>query len=203
MPLLSSSPSPMFEKLRQGLHDALRGATDPADRRAVIAEMKSTLVRARVGVADLRDGAERTRARLEAERRELETVRRRRRLAEEISDHETVAVADRYERQHVERVEVLERKLEAEERDMSLAEAEVAEMLVEFKQAAAGQPSAAYGSGAGGGQASAAAREADEAIGERDPLRDSLDDLERRQTRAARDAAAAEQLAALKRRMGR
>lgn len=181
----------MFETLRQTLRDALQRATHPQDRREVVAEMKATLVQARVGVDDLRAGVERTRARLAAERAELETVRRRRGLAERIDDRETVTVAGRYERQHAERVEVLVRKLEVEERDLALAEAEVAEMLAEFKLA-----------GAGGGAAAPPPPRAPE-----DPLDDglgaSIDALGRAQARAAREAAADDQLAALKRRMGR
>jgi hypothetical protein len=184
----------MFETLRQTLRDALQRATHPNDRRAVVAEMKATLVQARLGVDDLRTGAERTRARLAAERAELETVRRRRGLAEKINDRETVAVAERYERQHAERVEVLERKLAVEERDLALAEAEVTEMLAEFKAAAAGAGAPATAAAAGVGP---------EADPLHDTLRESLDTLGRERARESRDAQADEQLAALKRRMGR
>ena len=183
----------MFETLRQTLRDALQRATRPQDRREVLAEMKATLVQARVGVADLRAGADRTRARLDAERTELDTVRRRRELAQRISDRETVAVAERFERQHAERVELLVRKLEVEARDLALAEAEVAEMVAEFKSAAAGAPVP----GAPPPRAAATDDPLD------DPLRDSLDALDRSRARAEREAAADDQLAALKRRMGR
>ena len=184
----------MFEKLRQTLRDALQSASGPEDRRAVVAEMKATLVQARLGVDDLRTGVERTRVRLAAERHELETVQRRRALAAGINDAETVTVADRYARQHTERVDVLERKLDAEVRDLALAEAEVAEMLADFKGAAGGAvpPPARH--------AAAAAAEVEDL--ERDPLRDSLDQMGRAHARAAREAAADDQLAALKRRMG-
>ncbi|CAA9321742.1 MAG: hypothetical protein AVDCRST_MAG11-2040 [uncultured Gemmatimonadaceae bacterium] len=182
----------MFETLRQTLRDALQRATRPQDRREVLAEMKATLVQARVGVADLRAGADRTRARLGAERTELDTVRRRRELAQRIDDRETVAVAERFERQHAERVELLARKLEVEARDLALAEAEVAEMVAEFKSAAAGAPIP-------GAPVPHAA--AGEPLG--DPLADALDALDRSRTRAEREAAADDQLAALKRRMGR
>ena len=184
----------MFETLRQTLRDALQRATRPQDRREVLAEMKATLVQARVGVADLRAGADRTRARLDAERAELDTVRRRRELAQRIDDRETVAVAERFERQHAERVELLARKMEVEARDLALAEAEVAEMVAEFKSAAAGAP-------VPGAPAAGAAAVADDPLD--DPLRDSLDALDRNRARAKREAAADDQLAALKRRMGR
>lgn len=194
----------MFEKIRQTFRDALQSATQPEDRRAVVAEMKATLVQARMGVDDLRGGVARTRARLAAEQRELETVRRRRGLAQGINDHETVAVAERYERQHAERLEVLGRKLEAEERELALAESEVSEMLAEFKGAATGAAPTASGTGAPSSAAGAGGDQLDTADDpERDPLADSLDRLGRDRVRAERDAAAEEQLAALKRRMGR
>jgi hypothetical protein len=190
----------MFETLRQTLRDALQRATHPHDRREVVAEMKATLVQARLGVDDLRGGVERTRARLAAERAELDTVRRRRGLAESINDRETVTVAERYERQHAERVEVLERKLEVEARDLALAEAEVAAMLADFKAAAAG----AAPPGAPGGSPPGTAP-LDDPLDDplHDPLQDSLDALGRERARDERAARADEQLAALKRRMGR
>lgn len=205
----------MFENLRQTLLDALQRATHPQDRRAVVAEMKATLAQARVGVDDLRTGAGRTRARLTAERGELETVRRRRALAQAIDDRETVAVAERYERQHAERVGVLERKLEAEDRELALAEGELAAMLAEFKSAAAGEavPRAAAGPAPPAPDRGPAADPdvdpaADPTAGPaadplHDSLRDSLDAMGRTRARAARDVQADEQLAALKRRMGR
>lgn len=198
----------MFETLRQTLREALQRATHPHDRREVVGEMKATLVRARLGVDDLRGGVERTRARLAAERAELETVRRRRGLAETINDRETVAVAGRYERQHAERVEVLERKLDVEARDLALAEAEVAAMLSDFKAAAAGAappgaPGAPFAASETFGEPSpdAARDPLDDLL--HDPLQDSLDALGRERAREERAARADEQLAALKRRMGR
>ena len=97
----------MFENVRASLRELLAAARSPADRRAVLADMKETLVRARMGVEDVRGGLAESRRRLDAERRELETVRRRRDLASRIGDQETVAVAERFERQHAEHVEVL------------------------------------------------------------------------------------------------
>src|SRR5215208_5381192 len=98
----------MFEKLRQSLDDLLARATKPEDRRAVLTQMKDALVHARVGLDGVRDAVRETRKRLDAERRELETVTRRKGLAQNINDAETVALAERFERQHAERVNVLE-----------------------------------------------------------------------------------------------
>src|SRR5690348_18276714 len=96
----------MFESFRQTLRDLMDRATPPEERRAGLARMKETLVTARMGVEDLRDGVAVTRKRLDAERRELETMRRRKGYAQGINDGETVALAEKYEAHHAERVEI-------------------------------------------------------------------------------------------------
>src|SRR5574338_1064655 len=103
----------MFDEVRQAFRDLLRGTPPSGDaRRSIIAQMRATLVQARMGLDDLRKGVEETRARLARERAELETVRRRKQLAEGIKDSETVTIAERYEKQHAERATILERQLE-------------------------------------------------------------------------------------------
>ncbi|HVZ77744.1 MAG TPA: hypothetical protein VG818_07180, partial [Gemmatimonadaceae bacterium] len=128
----------MFESLRQSLNDLLARATKPEDRRDVLARMKDTLVRARMGVDDLRAGLQKARAQVDAERRELETVQRRKALAEGIQDAETIAVATRFEQHHAERVAVLAQKVEVQERELAMAERELEEMTAEFKRHAIG-----------------------------------------------------------------
>lgn len=176
----------------------LAGRLAPDDRRAIIAQMKGTLVQARIGLDDLRESLASTRARVENERRELETVRRRKGLAEKVGDAETVGVAGRYEAQVAERVRVFEQKLAAQEAELTLAESEVEEMTTEFKAVAAGHglPETTAGE--------AAAREADDAMdGGGARLRGDLDAMGRAHMRARREAEADERLAELKRRMGK
>jgi len=182
----------MFDKLRQSLREALDNATSPAERREGLARMKDTLAIARVGLDDLRAGVRETQSRLAAEQHELETVRRRKGLAAGIGDQETVAVAERYERQHADRVGVLERKLAAQQGELALAESEVAAMGEELKAALAGIPFATPGAAAG-----------TEPPDEREAAERELDALRRERRRAATEAAADEKLAALKRRMGK
>ena len=182
----------MFEQIRESFRSMLAGATAPGERRAVLAEMKETLVRARLGVDDLRDGVAKSRRRLEEERRELETVRRRLGLAQQIGDAETVAVAQRFEKQHAERVEILEQKVAVQERELSLIEAEVSEMTTEFRSALAG---------ANPGVRSTPL--VDPLEDESSRLGDELDGLARARARSAREADADDRLAELKRRMGK
>ncbi|HEY0969950.1 MAG TPA: hypothetical protein VGE02_03115 [Gemmatimonadales bacterium] len=171
----------------------------------MVGQMKETLVRARLGLEDLQTGVSETRVKLATERRELETVRRRREMAARISDGETVAVAERFERQHAERVEILERKLAAQEAEVASVEREVGEMTTEFRAAHAGvDPSRVAGPTAAQSERAreeAARAEVDEALGGGDTS--ELDALRRRQEREMRDARAEELLEELKRRMGR
>jgi hypothetical protein len=192
----------MFDDVRQAFRDLLRGTPPSGDaRRSIIAQMRETLVQARMGLDDLRKGVEETKARLTRERTELETVRRRKQLAERISDAETVALADRYEKQHSERVALLERKLETQEAELAMVDREIAEMNSEFKLAAAGaNPGVSAGSSSSTNRESTTSEDptADNAV-----LRDELDGLARARRRADAEMSADEKLAALKRRMGK
>jgi hypothetical protein len=193
----------MFDSFRQTLRDLMDRATPPEERRAGLARMKQTLVTARLGLDDLRAGVAATRKRLEAEQRELETVRRRRGLAAGISDAETVALAEKYEKHHAERAEVYARKLAAQEAELAIAERDVAEMAAELKNAMLGTGAG----GAVGAEARAAAAAVDEAADEAADastrMAEELDAMGRARARSERDADAERRLAELKRRMGK
>ena len=167
--------------------------------------MRETLMRARMGLEDLQIGLSQTRVKLGEERRELATVQRRKQMAERIGDAETVAVADRFERQHLERVDILERKLSVQEAEVAVLEREIGEMTTEFKAAHAGvDPSRVAGPTAAQSdraREAAANAEVDAALGGIDEA--ELDSLRRRQARETRESQADELLAELKRRMGR
>jgi hypothetical protein len=200
----------VFESIREALRDLWHGSRTPEERREVLAQMRETLMRARLGVEDLEASRSATRVKLAGERKELETVRRRRQLAERIRDQETVNVAQRFERQIEEKVAVLERKLEAQEAELTLVEREVTEMTREFKAAHAGIDPAMVG-GRTAAQAerarqAEAEQELDAALGTRDsardPLNSELDSMRRTTERQSREAQAEELLRALKQRMG-
>ena len=182
----------VFEQLRRSFEDLLDRATKPEDRREIVSRMKDTLVQARLGLDDLRDGLTKTQRKLEAERRELLTVTRRKDLAVGINDKETVTIAERFERQLQERVTILEDKIAVMSREVELAEREVEEMKTEIRQAMAAPASAA-------------------SFPPEDPLvdpqearaRDELDAMARDRARASRDEDAARRLEELKRKMGR
>src|SRR3954471_8562949 len=128
----------VFDGFRRSFDELLSRATRPEERRLVASRMKDTLVQARMGLDDMRDGLVKTRERLAAEERELETVRRRKTLAEGINDQQTVDVAAKYEQMHTERVEVVKQKVAAQEAELSLAERDVSSMSAELKAVLAG-----------------------------------------------------------------
>jgi uncharacterized coiled-coil protein SlyX len=185
----------VFDEVRQAFRELLHGNVPPEGRRELIAVMKDTLVQARLAMDDLRDGVEATQKRVERERAELETIRRRRGLAQGVGDEETVRVAERFEAQHVERLAVLEQKLAAQESELALVDRDVAEMKEQLKAALAG-----VGSGMRTGTVDAAADPLD---GGRAGLEQQLNDLKRAERRASAAAEADAALAELKKRMGR
>jgi hypothetical protein len=163
--------------------------------------MKETLVQARMGLDDMRAGLETSKKRLAAEENELETVRRRKKLAEGINDAATVEIATKYEQMHLERVDVVKRKVAAQEGELGLAERDVAQMTAELKAVVSGaDPRAASAIDA------AAAAEADAAVDSSaatGALRSEIDSLGRARAQAEREADADRRLDELKRRMGK
>ncbi len=195
----------MFESIRKSLNDLLDRATAPEDRRAIAARMRDTLVQAKVGLEEMREGITKTRQRLELASRELETTRRRRALAEGIGDAETVRVATQYEATQAERLEILERKLAAQEGELGLAEREVSEMTAELRAVMSG----ARPAGAPSLEAEAA-EELERELGDSEAgggagreTAAEIDALGRQRARADREADAARRLEELKRRMGK
>lgn len=179
----------MFENFRRSLRDLLDSA--PAQGGASLAQMRETLVQARVGIGEMRQGVEETQLALTGKERELETVRRRRGQAEAIGDAETVRVAERYEAELASRVEILTRKLAAQRDELALAEQEVREMTAELRKAI------------GGGTVPRPVTGTDPLADESTAALDELAALERARGRAARDADADARLAELKRKMGK
>ena len=187
----------VFDGFRRSFEDLLNRATRPEERRIVAARMKETLVQARLGLDDLRNGLQAARKRLVAEEHELETVKRRKTLAEGIKDRETVDIASKYEEMHVQRVEVARQKVAAQEAELALADRDVREMTAQLKAVMSGAdaghgPSAAIDPGADTGEPPEAA-----------DLRSEIDSLGRARATADREADAARRLDELKRRMGK
>jgi hypothetical protein len=184
----------VFDGFRRSFDELLTRATRPEERRAVASRMKDTLVQARMGLEDLRTGLDKARERLGAEERELETIRRRKQLAEGINDRETTDIAAKYEQMHTERVDVLKQRVAAQEAELALAERDVATMSSELKAVLAGTDPRAH---------EAVADTSDANDSDSSALRDEINSMSRTRERADREADAARRLDELKRRMGK
>jgi hypothetical protein len=185
----------VFENFRETLRDLASGRIPPAQKAAVLAHMRATLVKTRVGLADLDAAREKTLAVLTAERDELETVRRRRGQAEKIGDHETVEIAQRFEAKHAERVQVLTRKLTVQEDELRMAQAEVESMTAALRSATSGASALP--------EADQPPLQSADLLDDEAELKSDLDALVRQKARATREAEAEERLAELKRRMNK
>jgi hypothetical protein len=152
--------------------------------------MREAVVDAKVAVAEVQEAIARTEREVALERGRLADAERRGRLAGEIQDQETVAVAERFAAKHRERLGVLEHKLVAQREELALAQRELDDMQTQLKSAAAQQPSTER-----------AWRDLEAAGGAREgtDLRDEL--LKSDMDRAAREAAATRQLEELKKKM--
>jgi len=152
--------------------------------------MREAVVDAKVAVAEIQEAITRTERELGLERQRLADAERRGRLAGEIQDQETVAVAERFAAKHRERLGVLERKLVAQREELALAQRELDEMQAQLKSAAAAQPST-----------ETAWRDLQEAGGAREGTDLSDELLKADMDRAAREDAATRQLEELKKKM--
>lgn len=197
----------MFDELRDAL-GAFSHRLDPDERRRATHGMREALVHARLALKDLTAAVEATGTRLQAERAELETVRRRLGYAAEIGDHETVAIAERFATQHAEKVAMLETKLMAQQQELTVTEREYEAMSVELRRVMSGLPA----QDAAASPEAAAAREIDELLGDMPSAgppgsaggnASSGASAPPRRSRAEREADADARLADLKRRMGK
>ena len=185
----------MFEQLRDSIR-GLSGRLAPEERQRVTASMREALMHAKVGLADLREAAKATEKRVQAERAELETVRRRQGLASQINDLETVAIAEKFASQHAERVAVLEAKLQVQQQELLMVEREYDDMASQLRMAMSGVAS-------GGSSAEAAASREVDALLSNEPGVDTASATPPRRSRAEKEATAESRLADLKRRMGK
>jgi hypothetical protein len=129
----------VFDDLKARLEQFFR--TDSrSDSRAHASALREALLEAKVGVSTMRSALAATEDELRQERRRLDDAERRGKLAADVPDTETVALARRYADRHRERVGVLERKLTVQRDELAIAEREVVEMLSEYHTARAGRP---------------------------------------------------------------
>jgi hypothetical protein len=129
----------VFESLKARLEQLFR-AESRSDARARAALLREALLEAKVGVSTMRSALVATEEELLQERRRLEDAERRGKLATEVPDSETVALAERYAHRHRERISVLERKLIVQRDELAMAERETQEMFLEYRNLRTGAP---------------------------------------------------------------
>lgn len=186
----------MFERLRDALRAALDAATPPGDLRDLMRQMREAVVEAKVAVQEMRLVLSRAEAEVTVERQRLVDAERRGRLAGEIQDGETVAVAERFAAKHRERVVVLERKVQAQKDELALAERELGEMQGQLKAAERDRPATEAGR-----STEQAWKDLQAAGGLRPDVDLEFDALKTDMDKKARETAAEQQLRELKQRM--
>ena len=181
-----------FEGLRQRL-DRLFAESRGGDVRAYAAGLRDAVIEAKAAVATMRDQLAATERELALERRQLADAERRGQLASEIGDTETVTVAERFAARHRERAGILERKLDVQRDELTVATRELDDMMAELRTAR----------GPAGPAADVAWREIETAGGSR-PEADLESELLKAQAeRRLHEAAVDAQLAHLKKKLGR
>jgi chromosome segregation ATPase len=188
----------VFKRLREALEAALAAATPPEDLYDLAGRMREALIEAKAGLGQMQDALAKTERELQALRREIETAERRRSLAAQIGDQETVTVADGYLAKHRERAAVLEKKVAAQREEIALAERDVGEMAGQLEEVTKRR---------GGIDAERSSSSAWASLGRAGMDRPEVDPeqeaLKARMDRAAREAEAETKLEELKKRMGK
>jgi hypothetical protein len=180
----------VFEGLKARLDRFLREHTS-SDPRGYAAGLRDALLEAKVGLTTMREALTASERELEAERKLLEDAERRGRLAAELPDAETVALAELYAERHRARIQVLTRKIAVQQDELALAQREVEEMSSQYRAAAGGATS---------NSVDAAWRDLESAGGTRPNPDDRLQDaVDQHRLQEAIEA----QLAYLKKKMGR
>jgi hypothetical protein len=182
----------LFEGLKARLDRLFREHTS-ADPRAYAAGLREALLEAKLGLTAMREGLAASERELVDERKHLADAERRGRLAAQVPDGDTVAIAERFAARHRERVLVLERKIAVQRDELALAEREVSEMAAEYRSAAAGTR--------GSESVDAAWRDLESAGATRPSSEEERFAAEADQRR--RDRAVEEQLAYLKKKLGK
>jgi hypothetical protein len=159
--------------------------------REYAAGLREAVIEARLGLGAMRDGIGRSERELAAERKQLADAERRGRLAADVPDAETVALAERFALRHRERVQVLERKLVVQREELTLAEREVEEMAAQYRGAVRNPESASIDAAWRDLEAAGAPRPAE------------ADQLAAETDRRRRQEAVEAQLAYLKKKMGK
>jgi hypothetical protein len=174
-----------LEGIRARLDQLLAELNRVGDTRSAAAGLYDAMVEIRAAIATIREAMTASERELVLERQRLGDAERRGKLADEIHDSETAELARIWATKHRERVELLERKRVVQQDELAYAERQFEEMNQQYRKAKAGIPPGTSTPVSGAGA---------------DPEFDRLQQDADRQNRAA---LVEQQLAELKRKMGR
>ena len=132
----------MFEDLRNAFREAVANFKEELNRDDVpetvdrlLRGMVTEVTDAKARLAKLEEDIDKAGKILEKENAELDTCRRREKMALEIDDEETARIAAEFAAKHEERIGVLTRKLQAFTEEATLLRREIDEMMVQLKEA--------------------------------------------------------------------
>lgn len=174
-----------LDDMRARLDEILGRLERAGDARSAASGLFEAMVETKTAIAGIREALAATTRELAVEQQHLADAERRGKLASDIQDSETAELAEIWTTKHRERVALLERKQAVQQDELVYAERQLEEMSNQYKQARAGVPP--------GATTGASALPEDPA-------------LEREGGRLDREAQAAkvqQQLADLKRKLGR
>ena len=174
-----------FENLKARFDEILADLSRPTGTRASAAGIYDAMVELKAAIAGLKEGLERTDRELAVERQQLDAAERRGRLAQQVPDQETVELAAIWAGKHRERVEILARKKAVQLEELAYTERQLEEIGEAYRQARRGV------SPAGGAGAPVP------------PLDAEAERIGRELDRTAQQALVQEQLAHLKKKLGR
>ncbi len=128
----------MFEEIKAAFNAALDAAG--GDQGASKSLMRDAVIEARSAIKYMEEALIRSEKKLARETKSLEDATRRGRLAAEIEDSETVQIAEQFAAKHREKVEVLQRKVEAQKAELAIARREEQSMTAQLKSPQHGGP---------------------------------------------------------------
>ncbi len=118
--------------------DRIFAARTPGSSRGEAALLREALIEFKVGIQQLREALDRTAGQVSALQRDVADAERRGRLAAEIGDADTVAVAEEFTARVREKLAILQRKAAAQRDELQVAEHEYEVTRQRFQSAKLG-----------------------------------------------------------------
>jgi hypothetical protein len=129
-----------LDDLRGRLDEILGRLERAGDARGAASGLFEAMVETKTAISQIREAHAATTRELAVEQQHLADAERRGKLAAEIQDTETAQLAEIWTTKHRERVALLERKLAVQQDELTYAERQLEEMSNQYRQAKTGVP---------------------------------------------------------------